>query len=170
MNSFIELEQERAALSDKRKNEIAQHASRIADIDARLKQIAERTSLLTSGVDRARRIVEVRGDATKSVHGRDWDQRQENVRGKAVGDARRWLANNATRLQECYIGVKNYSGFGDQREDHSYGTGPRHGSIVFSIGLTPEARNRTLTSDEIEDALYLLHVLPAIATAEKAAA
>lgn len=33
-----------------------------------------------------------------------------------------------------YFGIKNYAGFGDQREDHSYGMCPRHGTIVFSIG------------------------------------
>jgi hypothetical protein len=37
-------------------------------------------------------------------------------------------------LKTGYLGIKNYAAFGDQREDHSYGMGPRHGSIVFSIG------------------------------------
>lgn len=36
-------------------------------------------------------------------------------------------------LTEEYFGYKNYSGFGDQRSDHEYGYGPRHGSIVFSV-------------------------------------
>jgi len=39
---------------------------------------------------------------------------------------------NAMRTE--YLGIKNYAAFGDQREDHTYGMGPRHGSIVFSIG------------------------------------
>ena len=39
---------------------------------------------------------------------------------------------NAMRTE--YLGIKNYAAFGDQREDHSYGMGPRHGTIVFSIG------------------------------------
>lgn len=175
MNTFIELEQQKAALLDQRKKEIADHEAQIKDIDRQLKTIAERTSLLTDGVDlaradRARLVVEVRGDVTQCVHGRDSDQRRENVRQTAVDDARRWLASNVTRLQERYVGVKNYSGFGDQREDHGYGMGPRHGNIVFSIGLTRDARKRALTSNEVEDALYLLHVLPALAKAQKAAA
>ncbi len=33
-----------------------------------------------------------------------------------------------------YMAIKNYASFGDQREDHPYGTGPRHGTTVFSIG------------------------------------
>jgi len=33
-------------------------------------------------------------------------------------------------LSREYIGVKNYAAFGDQREDHQYGMGPRHGAEV----------------------------------------
>jgi len=33
-----------------------------------------------------------------------------------------------------FMGIKNYASFGDQRCDCEYGTGPRHGEIVFSIG------------------------------------
>jgi hypothetical protein len=36
-------------------------------------------------------------------------------------------------LKHEYLGFKNYAHFGDQRTDCSYGMGPRHGSIVFSI-------------------------------------
>lgn len=36
--------------------------------------------------------------------------------------------------KERYYGIKNYASFGDQREDHNYGMGPRHGTIVFQIG------------------------------------
>lgn len=38
-----------------------------------------------------------------------------------------------TALADKYIGIKNYGGFGDQREDHGYGRCPRHGTIVFRI-------------------------------------
>jgi hypothetical protein len=36
-------------------------------------------------------------------------------------------------LQARYFGIKNYASFGDQREDHEYGYGPKHGTIVFRI-------------------------------------
>lgn len=42
--------------------------------------------------------------------------------------------DSAVALKGRYLGIKNYAGFGDQREDHEYGFGPKHGSIVFSIG------------------------------------
>ena len=54
-------------------------------------------------------------------------------------------------LQTGYLGIKNYAGFGDQREDHGYGMCPRHGTIVFSIGRTQKARDKKteLGADEI---------------------
>lgn len=50
-----------------------------------------------------------------------------------------------------YLGIKNYASFGDQREDHQYGYGPKHGSIVFSIGRADEYRGAIDA-----DAIYLL--------------
>jgi hypothetical protein len=48
-----------------------------------------------------------------------------------------------------YIGIKNYSGFGDQREDHKYGYGPKHGTIVFRIGRHNREAPGELGADEI---------------------
>lgn len=53
------------------------------------------------------------------------------VRHKAIEDAIRAIQTDPDALRERYIGVKNYASFGDQREDHNYGSGPKHGSIVF---------------------------------------
>ena len=50
-------------------------------------------------------------------------------------------------LREERLGVKNYARFGDQRSDHPYGMGPRHGAIVFSIGR--EDVNKPLGQDDI---------------------
>lgn len=57
-----------------------------------------------------------------------------------------------TALAREYLGIKNYAGFGDQREDHEYGSGPRHGSIVFFIGRSDHPRSDALGEDQI----YLL--------------
>lgn len=74
-----------------------------------------------------------------------------------VRDAIRELATDGGgRLHERSFGTKDYDRFADQREDHSYGMGPKHGHIVFSVGLQPEARGRELTPEEIEAAIYLL--------------
>lgn len=73
------------------------------------------------------------------------------VRKKAIEDAIAAIQQDPKgALRERYIGVKNYASFGDQREDHPYGTGPRHGSIVFSIERARDARDApSLGADEI---------------------
>lgn len=57
-------------------------------------------------------------------------------------------------LRNGYFGIKNYASFGDQREDHAYGEGPKHGVIVFSIGRTPALRDSVKELDA--DAIYYL--------------
>jgi hypothetical protein len=74
-------------------------------------------------------------------------------RQKAVEDAIAAIQRDPENaLTKEYIGVKNYAGFGDQREDHAYNMGPRHGSIVFEIGRTSQFRSGALD----EDCIYLL--------------
>lgn len=63
-------------------------------------------------------------------------------------------ANPGEALQKRYFGVKNYASFGDQREDHEYGMGPRHGSIVFRIERTARFLGAGKTLDA--DAIYFL--------------
>lgn len=60
--------------------------------------------------------------------------------------------NGFERFRKGYIGFKNYAGFGDQRTDCSYGTGPKHGSMVFEIGM----KNRDIQKDNFEDEIYFL--------------
>ena len=75
------------------------------------------------------------------------------MREAALASAIRMIQENPTgALKKGYVGIKNYASFGDQREDHEYGFGPRHGSIVFSIGRRKPQENITLGADHI----YLL--------------
>lgn len=173
MNTFAEIEINKASLLRERADRVKEHADWLKACDAKLKAFAERTLLLSEGadlarIDRARKILQVRGDANEVVSDREGHGR--TVRRDKIEAAKRCLAENPAWLKSQYFGVKNYASFGDQGSDCEYGMGPRHGTIVFSIGLTDEARKRDLTPDEIEDALYLLHILPSISKAEKAAA
>jgi hypothetical protein len=52
-------------------------------------------------------------------------------------------------MRKNYIGIKNYASFGDQREDHTYGYGPRHGSIVFRIERKSSGMDSQLGENEI---------------------
>lgn len=64
-----------------------------------------------------------------------------------------------TAMQEMYFGIKNYASFGDQREDHNYNMGPRHGHIVFSIGRTSLIRGEGEAVTLGEDEIYLLECI-----------
>lgn len=58
-----------------------------------------------------------------------------------------------------YMGTKNYDRFSGQFISCSYGCGPRHGSVVFQVGLMPAIRNNGVTLDDsqIECCLYYLN-------------
>lgn len=61
------------------------------------------------------------------------------VRAEAIMDAIAAIQKDGdSALKETYVGVKNYAHFGDQREDHQDGYGPKHGTIVFSIRRQPK--------------------------------
>lgn len=59
--------------------------------------------------------------------------------------------NPSEALKTRYLGIKNYASFGDQREDHEYGYGPKHGTIVFRIG-----RREGYVGSIDSDAIHLL--------------
>lgn len=77
-----------------------------------------------------------------------------SVRLRAIEDAITRIVHNPKQaLSNEYIGVKVYAGFGDQREDHKYGYGPRHGHIVFSIKRHESCKKLG------EDEIYLLEAV-----------
>jgi hypothetical protein len=175
--SEVQLQQiihRRAILQEDRAKSIVSHAAFLKATDSELAQLADAETLIVGGIDyerldRARTIISVQGEVTKTVlsspHG--GERYGHGVRATALAEAKADLANGGDKIGRCYFGVKNYDGFGDQRNDSEYGMGPRHGSIVFSIGLTPALRQRVRTGPaledhEIEDALYLLSSLPKI--------
>ena len=86
-------------------------------------------------------------------------------RASVVADAIKQLATGEPirptygDLWRVFFGTKNYDGWSGQRSDAEYGYGPKHGSIVFSVGLTREVRGRApqaLTPNEVEAAIYYL--------------
>lgn len=88
-----------------------------------------------------------------------------------IRDAVDWLATGkcgAYRgLDELDFGTKSYDLWYGQRSDHEWG-GPRHGSIIFQIGL--KDRRRELTEEERSDAIYFLLNIEAWEQAKKEAA
>ena len=118
------------------------------ELEKQLKELSQKINLESKGisVDRiqsALTLLSIRGE-----------YKQTEKRDEVVESSVKDLLNGSKHLKEKYFGVKIYSGFGEQREDHKYGYGPRHGNIVFAIGL--KVTDRELTDSEVEDCLYLL--------------
>ena len=174
MHTHRELITEKARLLSERHELIKDHQDAIRRLDEALGDLATREATLIAGmnlerIDLAKTVLEVSGRADQCRPSDDG--RNKSTRKLAIQDAINHIAAGDGYLKTHYVGVKNYDRFGDQREDHKYFLGPRHGGIVFSIGLKADARQRDLTADEIEAALYWLSVLHEYhaATAGKAA-
>ncbi len=92
-------------------------------------------------------------------------------RASVIYDAIAYFANSDTlrphqSLKAGYFGTKDYDRWHGQRSDHSYGMGPRHGSIVFAVGLHSDARDRDLTEVERSACIYYLRNIEKIEAAE----
>lgn len=92
-------------------------------------------------VDRCRRAMKhlrVYGDpAAKPTASHPCQNEGGRPRWKQIEAAINWIAQDgSTALMHEKAYVKNYASFGDQSGECSYGCGPRHGSIVFSIERT----------------------------------
>jgi len=108
------------------------------------------------------------------VHGQY--ERAGEARDVARQQAIRWFATQKPLrdpyddLRREYFGTKSYDRWHGQSCNCSYGMGPRHGSIIFEIGLTKEARQRDLSAEETDAAIYYLVNLERIQSAAKAPA
>jgi len=74
---------------------------------------------------------------------------------EVIEDAIKDFYNGCERLKRNYFGIKNYAHFGDQRCDCEYGYGPRHGYIVFSVGIK-EKWQFDVKKIPVSDVIYAL--------------
>lgn len=92
-------------------------------------------------------------------------------RAGVIHDAIQWLATGKCAayrgLDGADFGTKSYDRWHGQRSDHEWG-GPKHGSIIFQVGL--KDRSRKLTDAETEAAIYYLLNLERAQTAALEAA
>lgn len=155
--------------------ELAQHRESAAKRDAELmRSIADRRRVLEMSadgidmakVDLAKTVVFVRGVYAKGG----------TERASVIADAVKQIATGAP-IREHYgdlwrvaFGTKSYDRWDGQRCDCEYGYGPRHGSIIFQVGLTDAVRksrkHADLTAAEIEAAVYYLTNVERVQAAE----
>ena len=148
---------EKNELTETRANAIARHAEHIKKIDKRLCDLAgliesEKLGFDSDRIERAKGLVRVGAVNTR--------KRQE-----CVDRFVKYLTENPKWLESNYCGVKVYSGFGEQHEDHQLGYGPRHGSIVFRVDMIKPS----FSESEREDVLWYLLNIEKIQEAEKVA-
>ena len=151
------------ALRAERQQTVEEHKRRLADLDSRMADLRERRAAMAGGldlgmVDLAEAVIEV-----YRIENRDRGSGR-SVIADAISD----LAASAPALRRDYFGTKSYASWDGQRCDGPYGTGPRHGSVIFSVGLTREARGRDVSPDELNAAVAYLVAIDQVAAAKAA--
>lgn len=80
-----------------------------------------------------------------------------------------WTQGHDIDLIRRFVGTKAYEHWIGQLSIHDYGYGPRHGSILFSVGLVSAVRERSpfhLSDAERDACLYFLNAIEQIEQAE----
>ena len=154
---LAELERQRISLNSLIADEIARHNKSLGELKAELAEAIRLIKASADGIDievlrLAESVLEVRGAFEKAG-----DDRTYAVQ-KAIDD----LASGAPNLKKAYVGTKQYDRWHGQFVECSYGMGPSHGSVIFSIGIRRSELGRDLTEAEIEAALYYLRNLQRI--------
>lgn len=130
-------------LREQRAAWIARHEAELKRIDDAIAEATSHRDLVLAGatldiVAVAESLIEVRGR----------EHVREGEGPRAVADAIRDLAAGATKLRHTKIATKHYDRWHGQREDGTYGSAPRHGYELLSIGLTEPYRNRHVHDPE----------------------
>lgn len=147
--NLTELVQKLSEAKKKKLQLMNQYQINLSSINSEISTISKHLSITNVGLDLEmvnRGMLVIEFGETKGI----------DERNKCVNDAISDLAGGAKKLNERYFGTKDYAHWNDQREDHEYGYGPKHGSIVFRVGLRREYLRKELTPEDIECAIYCL--------------
>lgn len=146
--------------------EVQRHRSTLAALAHEYAEAEEAVRMLSTGIDGtkvllAEHVINVRGTYAKAG----------SERVQALETAVQELLKGGGRLFQQYFGTKDYDGWHGQFDYHPYGFGPRHGSIIFAIGLqqTVLQHNKVLDEEQIEAAIYYLRNIERIQAAKDGA-
>lgn len=147
-----------------------QAAERDKELVAELQDAASNLMLHNSDIDVGK--VEL---AETIIYVTDYSRGGED-RGSCVKQALKQFAmgsetNPYLDLWRVYLGTKSYDRWHGQRSDHEYGYGPRHGSVIFRIGVHDAVRHdrkqSDLTAEEVDACVYYLLNIGRIQDARK---
>lgn len=133
-------------------------AKKRAELTNKIASIKEAIGLQSAHLDQAKIAT---AETVLSISGLYSDGGTD--RASCVADAIKQIATGAALgpykdLWREYFGTKRYDGWYGQRSDHLYGYGPRHGSIIFRVGVRDGLRKKQaeLSADEVEACVYYL--------------
>ena len=161
MNVITEMEQRKATLRAEMKLEEERHTKAMRGFKEEFRLAEERIQFVSGDLDEAKVLL---GEHVLAVSGSYADAGEG--RGAAMSNAKAAILQGGGALKTEYQGTKSYDRWHGQWISCSYNMGPRHGGVIFRIGLTNEARQRDLTEEEIEAALYYLNNLERIQSAK----
>ena len=168
--SMVKLQKHLMDLSAERANVEAKYKTDVGRLTADMDAVKKHIGVASVGLDAdkiavGRTVLNVRG-----LYARAGDDRAQALRA-ATTDL---VLSGGIVLSREYFATKSYDRWHGQYVTCEYGMCPRHGSIIFEIGMSPDCRKRLrdggcLTEVETEAAVYLLTVLPQLQDAEAAA-
>lgn len=156
-----------------RRQELDRHAAALAGIERDLAKSRADIDLLVKGMSTDRIAL---GESLLEVCGNYVTAGEE--RAACVGKVMDEIGRGGGTLVHDYQGTKNYDRWHGQHIQCSYGCIPRHGSVIFSIGLRPAVRKRqpmpddparVLTAEEADACMYYLMQIHTIHAARAAA-
>lgn len=166
--NIVEQERRQQDLRIKMTAEKARHEAAMRGLRDEYELSAESQARLLAGLNDelillAEHIIYVSGDFASAGDEKNW----------AVNKAIAELTAGGGLLFREYVGTKNYAHWHGQGASHPYGYGPKHGSMIFSIGLHAPVRARIekkISDEEASAAIYYLRNLVEIQKAQASAA
>lgn len=151
MTNIFELQKEIKEIDADIKKNVEEHTKLIESLKSRQSKLRTTLSNHLKGLDAdkidiGRTLVYVDGEVSTAL--------RKQVVKEAIEEL---LENKGKFFSTQYMGIKIYSGFGEQGSDHEYGMGPTYGSIVFEIGFNRSFRGaKSIPDSVIEAAIYYL--------------
>ena len=170
-DTLVAAERRRLQLTKQLADERERHKAAIAGLQAQIAAAEAQIRLHTLSLDvekiaLAESVIYVRGSYAEA--GTD---RAGELEG-AIAD----LVAGCPNLRTEYFGTKDYDRWHGQASRHTYGYGPKHGSIIFAIGLTKAVRDcfkvagYAIKEESVDAAVYYLRNLEKIQQARREAA
>lgn len=159
--NLADYERRKLELLEQMAVEKKRHHKAVAAIEAELNIAQRACDFILNWIDdglvlHAEHVLEVWGNYARA------GQDAAAMRDEAIAE----ILKGGGRLVEEYFGTKDYDRWHGQGVSCSYGFGPKHGNVIFSIGLVRIVRERevrpALNEAEINAAVYYLRNLEKI--------